>query len=118
LSFLFGIASFGQALQVFHFVDHASREATRYAIVRGAACSSFQTACPAGSGDVQSYVAQIGSGIGINTSNVQVTTTWTPDNNPGSTVRVHVSYRYPLFFGLLPSAAVTIASTSQMVISQ
>jgi Flp pilus assembly protein TadG len=39
LSLIFGISGFGHALFVYHHLNNAAKEATRYAAVRGATCS-------------------------------------------------------------------------------
>ena len=40
MSLILGISAFGHALFVYHQVNNAAKEATRYAAVRGATCSS------------------------------------------------------------------------------
>jgi Flp pilus assembly protein TadG len=40
LSLLFGISGFGHALFVYHHLNNAAKEATRYASVRGSTCSN------------------------------------------------------------------------------
>jgi Flp pilus assembly protein TadG len=65
LSFLFGIMEFSRALYAYHFVSHAAREATRFAMVRGkgwpAACagSSLAANCHAQASDVTTFVQSI-----------------------------------------------------------
>jgi Flp pilus assembly protein TadG len=69
LTLIFGIGGFGHALFVYHFLDHAAKEATRYAAVRGSSCgndgscaslnSASGTAGPATLSDVQQYVTSI-----------------------------------------------------------
>jgi Flp pilus assembly protein TadG len=41
LLLVFGIGGFGHMLYVYHFVDHAAKEAARYASVRGATCGTL-----------------------------------------------------------------------------
>jgi Flp pilus assembly protein TadG len=38
MTVLFGIVGFGHALYAYHFVNHAAKEAVRYAVVRGSTC--------------------------------------------------------------------------------
>ena len=73
LSLLFGISGFGHALFVYHHVNNAAKEATRYAAVRGYKCNLTPTgypscvasnsasgiAGPTNAADVQAYVASI-----------------------------------------------------------
>jgi len=47
-----------------------------------------------------------------------VTTTWTPNNSPGSTVKVFVSMPVAVFVPLVSIKSVTVASSSQMIILQ
>jgi Flp pilus assembly protein TadG len=116
MTMLLGIADFGRALYAYHFVSSQAREATRYAIVRG--CSTVSTNCPApaSAGDIQTFVKNVP--LGIDPNQVTVTSTWTPDHKPGSTVKVEVDYTFNFLFPFVSSSAVNMKSTSQMVISQ
>lgn len=114
--FLFAIMDLSRALYSYHFVADAAREGTRYAMVRGSTCKSWTTACPAASSDVQTYLKNVPAGI--NPKSVTVTTTWTPNNSPGSVVQVQVQYSFQPIFPLIPKAALVMTSTSQVVISQ
>jgi Flp pilus assembly protein TadG len=114
--FLFAIMDLSRALYSYHFVADAAREGTRYAMVRGSTCTSWSTACPASSSDIQTYLKSVPAGI--NPQSVTVTTTWTPDNKPGSVVQVQVQYSFKPIFPLIPKTALVLTSTSQMVISQ
>jgi Flp pilus assembly protein TadG len=125
LTVVFAIIDFGRALYTYHFVSNAAREATRWASVRGTACTAPD--CPAKPGDVQTYVANV-SGLGLDPTKVTATTTIvTPpngvpgcDNNPkpGCVVEVEVDYSYNFIFPFLPTGPLLMKSTSQMVISQ
>ncbi|HUI41298.1 MAG TPA: TadE/TadG family type IV pilus assembly protein [Terriglobia bacterium] len=122
---VFGVMGFGQALYAYHFVAHAAREGARYAIVRGSACNTFATACPASSTDVQNYVKGIApAGIDTTPANFIVTTTWpgsgdcAGSNNPGCPVNVQLQYKFQFAVPLLSSSKLTMTSASQMVISQ
>jgi Flp pilus assembly protein TadG len=114
--FLFAIMDLSRALYSYHFIADAAREGTRYAMVRGATCTSYTTACPASASDVQTYVKNVPAGI--NPSSLSVTTTWTPNNSPGSVVQVQVQYSFQPIFPLIPKGALVMTSSSQMVISQ
>jgi Flp pilus assembly protein TadG len=116
LLLLLGIGDFGRALYTYHAISDAAREATRYAIVRGANCTTFGSACPASATDIQSYVQNLTPGLSA--SSTTVTTTWTPDNKPGSTVQVKVQYAFKFITPFIHSASVNMSSTSQMVISE
>jgi Flp pilus assembly protein TadG len=117
MTLFLGIMEFSRALYTDHFVSNAAREASRYAMVRGADCTSWGNACPATAADIQSYVRSI-TPDGINPSAVTVTTTWIPNNSPGNLVKVNVQYNFMFDLPLLPSGTMHMASDSEMVISQ
>jgi Flp pilus assembly protein TadG len=128
LVMMFGIVGFGNALYTYHFVSNTAREATRWASVRGATCGGLPDGCPAADIDVNAYVQNLSTGIGLDPTKVTTTTTWVaPPNNlaacasqhnsPGCVVKVQVQYSFQFLFPLLPSGF-TMQSTSQMVISQ
>lgn len=105
LPLVFGIVEFGRGVFAKTAVTAAAREGVRYAIVHGT-----ESGTPATQTDVSNYVkskAQI--------SPIVVTYTFTPDETPGSTATVTVSYNYVPIVHLIPSR--TITSTSQQVIS-
>lgn len=116
LMLLFGAMDFCRALYAYHFVANAAREGARYAIVRGSSCSGWATACPASASDIQTYVRN--PPLGINPSAITVNSTWTPNNNPGSTVQVQVQYNFNFILPFLPKSTLTMTSSSQMVIMQ
>ncbi len=88
LSFIFGIMEVCLAAYTNHFISEASREATRYAIVRGA---TFTTDC---------------------TAPTTATCTAQGGNNTGDIATYVQNLHYP---GIDPNK--TLTSTSQMVIS-
>lgn len=117
MTMLLGVMEFGRALYSYHFVSNAACEATRYAIVRGADCNSWASACPARAADVQNYVRSIAP-QGISPNAITVTTTWVPDHKPGSLVNVNVQYKFSFDLPLLPAGAINMVGDSEMVISQ
>ncbi len=128
LAVMFGIIDFGRALYTYHFVSEAARDATRWASVRGSTCVGLSGGCPAGTADVQTFVSNV-SGMGLDPAKITTTTTWpikpysSPkcagnNNNPGCIVQVQVNYAFQFILPFLPSAAFTMSSTSQMVITQ
>lgn len=126
LVLVFGTLDFGRALYTYHTLSYAARAATRYAIVRGAACSSVVTGCPATQASVTSYIESISPNL--STSSLTVNVSWvvtgntgcpsgtTPTNSPGCSVEVSLSYKFSWLFSFLPTT--TMSSTSEMVISQ
>lgn len=118
LALLCGIMEFGRAMYTYAFVAQLAREGARWAIVRGNQCTLLDH-CNAQSTDVQTYVRSLSEGA-TNPSNIIVTATWPAGNNaPGSTVSVKVAYQFN-FIGakLIPVTAISMTSTSQMIISQ
>ena len=111
-AFVFGVMDFGRALYTYHFVSHAAREATRYAIVHGA-----QSAEPATADEIRQYVKGI-TPEGIDPHAITVSASWSPDNSPGSNVRIQVQDNFHFMMPLLPRSQMTLSSASQMVISQ
>jgi len=133
---LLGIADFSRALYAYHFVSNTAREAARYAAVRGITCtndnsctaanSASGTAGATGPADIQAFVQNVP--LGINAANVTATISWPPQANspancisvinaPGCTVQVQVSYVFNFAFPFVSSTALTMNSTSQMIIS-
>ncbi len=110
LTILFAITEFVFIIHGYNFASNSARDAVRYAIVHGAASLS-----PATATDIQNLV--YAEAKGIDTGNLTVTPTWTPDNQPGSTVRVQVTYNLqPLY--PLSTVSLSLSGTSQMIISQ
>jgi Flp pilus assembly protein TadG len=119
---VFGVMAICFALYSYNVVSEAAREATRYAIVRGSACKSFASACPAIQGDIQTYVQGLGFPL-INTNApspaLTAVASWPNGNkNPGNPVQVTVTYTFPLGIPFMPSRSLNMSSTSQMIISQ
>lgn len=125
LMMLFGIMECSLLLYSYHTVSNAARQATRWAIVRGSDCVS--ATCPASANDVKNYVlTQVPL---LDASQVTVNTTWSSSNGctvtsssgpagPGCTVAVQVSYPFQIQLPFIPINAITLSSTSQMVMSE
>ena len=132
IAIVFGIYEVSSALYSYAYISDAAREGTRYAIVRGAACTGFSecSSTPVGatSAQVEAYVKSLRYPA-IASNNLTVTTTWpstgsactpitSPYNNPGNLVKVVVAYKYPLSIPFVPLTTINMSSTSEMVISQ
>lgn len=104
---VFLIFEFGRGIWIYNNIAHGAREGTRFAIVRGE-----DSGRPTNATAVQNYVR---ARTGMNS--LQVTTTWHPNLAFGSEVQVQVSYNFvPVVFpARIP--ALTLTSTSRMVIS-
>jgi Flp pilus assembly protein TadG len=136
---IFGILGCSLLLYAYHFSSYAAREATRYAVVRGSTwgstnCATVQTpVCNATTANVQAYVQSIvPPGISSGTQ-LTVTTTWpgtglagsattcnttNGNNSPGCLVMVQVSYSFSYLLPFLPTTALNLNSTSEVVVLQ
>ena len=142
ITMLFGVIEFGYALYTYQYVNEVARELTRYAIVRGSACSSSSSMPNCGFTDtgatLQTYAQSIYGYPGINTNNLTVATTWYSPvknsdgtikswsacgsgsgcNKPGYMVQVTVTYPFVLNIPFVPQRTMSVSSNSFMVISQ
>ena len=131
LTVFFGIIDFARALYAYHFVAHAAREGTRYAIVRGADCDPSLADCPGTDspiGNIATHVAGTAAGIGLDPNSLIVNATFSPANydtgsqvtnctinsttnlfdNPGCMVQVQVQYAFKFIFPLMPTTTCRI----------
>lgn len=132
---LFGILECSRAIYIDLFLANTSRQAMRYASVRGASWPSSCTSaasfrCAASSANVTSYVQSIAS-AGITTSLLTVTTTWPGTDAAGATcttsstynvagcvVMVRITYAFTFASPLLPKTLLRLTSTSEGTIAQ
>ena len=134
LSLLFGISGFGHALFVYHHLNSAAKEATRYAAVRGSTCSDDSSclasnsasgvAGPTTVADVKAFVVSMTlCGVAGTICSPAITTaptacnTAATANKPGCTVKVTVNYSYDFMFPLIRTTPISMSSTSDMVIA-
>jgi Flp pilus assembly protein TadG len=108
---LYAIIEFGRIIYIYNSLAGATREAARYAIVSGS-----RSAAPATNDDIKARVMRWG--VGFDSDALNVNTTWSPNNSPGSKVRVVASYNIALMSGLIYRAPLTVSTRSEMVISQ
>jgi Flp pilus assembly protein TadG len=111
LLLILAITNFAMAVYAYNFVCYGARDATRYAAVRGSASPT-----PVSSSDVTAFVDS--EATGLDPSRLTVSTTWSPNNQPSSTVAVQVNYNFQFMVPFVQLAAVNLSSTSQLVISQ
>ncbi len=112
LAFMFillGSVEFGRMVYAFQYVVQGAEEGARYASLH----SSASTA-PATNASVTSTVTQWA--IGLDSSKVGVTTTWTPTNAVGNTVQVKVTYTWSSILGALVPTSMAMTSQSNMTI--
>src|SRR5262245_59081738 len=90
---LFAIIEGSRMLWFYNSIGYGSRVGSRYAMVRGSGSAS-----PVDATAVSDFVKS--KMVGLNSSATTVTTTWSPDNKPGSIVTVQVQYHYTLIMPL------------------
>lgn len=112
LTIFFAVMNFALALYCYGFVSYSAHQAARYAMVHGATAVKVATTT-----DVQNYVKGLITGA-IDTSRLTVNASWSPNNQPGSTVTVTVGYTYKPLSNLVSSTNLSFSQTSAMVISQ
>ena len=119
LTLMFGIIDFGRAIYTYSFVAQLAREGARWAIVRGTGCTLLSD-CDATQAELQTYVRSLSEGATdpnlIAATSALASGCSVPAS--GCTIAVTVSYPFRFMLPFLPSAGITMASTSQMVISQ
>jgi Flp pilus assembly protein TadG len=131
LMMIFAIIQVSLALYAYNYVSDAAREATRYAMVRGTACTGMPD-CNADAATIQTFVRSV-QYPGIDKNNLTAAahwfrasqsapTTWTVEcavqcAQPGNAVQVQVTYTYPLYVPFWKDSSVNISSVSQVVIS-
>lgn len=108
---IFGLMDFSRMVWSYTMISHGAREATRYAIVRGS--SSGHTASVS---QIQGIVTSRSPGLDPSATTADVT--FTPDQNPGSMVKVVVTYNFYPIAPYIPVGPISLKSTSQMVIYQ
>jgi Flp pilus assembly protein TadG len=108
----FAIMNFALALYCYDFVGYSAQRAARYAMVHGATAPQTVSAT-----DVKNYVTGLTTGV-IDTTELSVVTTWSPNNQPGSVVTVTVGYTYTPLSSLVSTVNIKVSQTAAMVISQ
>lgn len=111
LTILFGIMDFGRLVWWDTMLADAAREGSRYASMRGSSVTHPATASDV-TADVKSTI------VAMDTSAMNVSTTWSPNNKPGSTVSVTVTYPFSPLVPYIPTGTITLTSTSAYTITQ
>lgn len=111
---LFGIIGFSRAIWAYSWTSHASREASRWASVRGGVSNCTDGTCPANQAIITTHVKQ--NMLGLDPTSANVTVAFLPDNGQGNTVKVDVTYDVTEIVPFVP--AMRVQSSSSMAISQ
>ena len=121
LLLVFGALDFSAAVYAYNFCTYAARDAARFATTHGANsatasnCSTnpgIAGGCAANSTDIANYVS--GMAVTLTPANLTTTTTWTPNTNPGSEVKVTVAYTIAPLSGIAIKQNLNVSSFSQM----
>lgn len=107
LMITFGTMEFSLAVQANNFCSWAARDAARWASVRGSTATT-----PANSTSVSNYVKGLATSMDI--TKVVVTTTFSPDNKAGSSVRVNVQYTVVPLTWFVMKQNLTVGSTAEV----
>ncbi len=111
LLFVVGVFEFGRVLYASHTIDHAAREAVRYAIVHGSMSDDIAT-----DKDIEAVVEAKADTLDLD--KIEVNTTFEPNNAPGSVVTVVVTYDFEPLTQLVDIGPVTLARQAGMIILQ
>ena len=111
LSLLYGAMEFARIVYSRNILSGATREAARFAIVHGNRSGS-----PADQAAIRTQLTKWA--LGLDPAAIVVNATWSPSNAPGNVVRVDASYTITPFTRLIIGTPMTVASRSEMVISQ
>lgn len=106
-----GIMELGLIGAIASTVSFAAQRAARYASVRGSASGH-----PAAAADIRGIAQQYAAPF--NTAALSTTVSWTPNNNPGSTVKVQVAYALAPSLMPLDMSALTLRATACQTIVQ
>lgn len=133
LTLLFGIIDIGRALYAYNWLYNGARQATRWAMVRGAFCDTHLAGCPGGvdGPTIQQYVTNTlpsgyGSGLdttGIDTSVVTAnsscysrTIVKSPPCAPTQNIQIQLTYQFSFITPFLTHTPWTMTSTSERVV--
>ena len=111
LGMIFGLIEVGRVMYANDALSNATRAAVRYAIVRGSTSES-----PATTLEIADTLRS--QATALLPANLQVTTTFVPDNNPGSMVTVQAIYTHDYLLPFLPLEQITLRSESTMTVAR
>jgi Flp pilus assembly protein TadG len=108
---VYGVIQLSYVLFGYCNATYACRMAARYAAIHGTGSTSACTSA-------QLKTIALRYLWGAPASGTTVTSTWAPDNNPGSTVTVAITLVYPTAIPFSSLAQVTIGTAAQAIILQ
>jgi len=108
---LFGLIDFARIVWSYTMIANAAREATRFAMVHGSASGNAASVT-----QIQGIV--ISRSPGILPAMLTTTVSFSPDQSPGSTVTVAVTYKVYPIAPYIPVGPLNVTSNSQRIIYQ
>jgi Flp pilus assembly protein TadG len=108
---IYDFMELGRALFIHNSLGNAVFEAARYAIVHGSESES-----PASPADIQGEVASLAQHLDPELLTVNVS--FSPDNDPGSTVSIDAVYQFHFMTGLVPVESFDMESETSAVIAR
>ena len=107
----FSIIDFGRMMWLNNTMEHVAAEGARYAAVRGAGKAS-----PVDEAQVTAYVEDRATGVPA--ADMDINVSWNPNNNPGGSVTVIVTYNYEYIIGgMLGFDSVDLEGRSTMIVN-
>jgi Flp pilus assembly protein TadG len=110
---IFSLMTLGSAVYSYNTMSNAAREAVRYASIHSAT-----SAAPATTSEIQQVALNYAVGLGLKSSDVVVTWPTDPNIKTKSDAQVSISYTYDLKIPFMKKAALSLSSTSRMLVSQ
>lgn len=109
---MLGTVDFGRLLWTMGTLQHAAREGTRYAIVRG-------TDGGMGAVSDETLIDFVkGRAAGLRPEQLAVTVAWGPGRARGSTVAIELTYPFDFFLGgFFPIGSLTVEGAASMIVS-
>jgi Flp pilus assembly protein TadG len=117
LGLIYGIVEVSHFAYLRTTMSNVAHDASRYASVH-----SSQSGQPLTTSDITTFVSNELSSLGLNpagTGGTTVTVTYTPDNTPGSTVNVQISYPFVPFmtgFDRIPGSSANFTNLAGPII--
>ena len=117
LAFIYGIVEVSHFAYLRTTMSNVAHDGSRYAAVH-----SSTSAQPLAASDITTYVSSELSSLGLNpagSNGTTVTVTYNPDNSPGNTVNVAISYPFVPFmpgFDHIPGASGTFSNLAGPIV--
>ena len=105
-----GVVDLGRAIWISSTLEAVATDTARYAMLHGAGSDE-----PASEDDVKAFAS--GRTIGVEPNALTVTVAWSPNNNPGSSVKIVLSHEYDfMLVGFLPLDPIILKGVASRVV--